>query len=55
MSSADWVIFLTLSMSVISFILYVLQSMGRFSSKPVEPARQSSRRRAGSARRPCPK
>ncbi|MBG0792243.1 hypothetical protein IYY11_01985 [Methylocystis sp. H62] len=39
MNSADWVIFLMLSMSVTCFLLYVLQSMGCFSPKPVEPAK----------------
>jgi hypothetical protein len=39
MSGADWVIFLTLVMSVVCFVLYVVQSLGLFSPKPVEPAK----------------
>lgn len=39
MSDADWVILLTQLMSVVCFILYVVQSLGLFSPKPVAPAK----------------
>lgn len=39
MSGADWVILLTLVMSAVCFILYVVQSIGLFSPKPVAPAK----------------
>jgi len=39
MSGADWVILLTLLMSVVCFGLFVVQSLGLFPQKPVEPAK----------------
>lgn len=39
MDGAAWIILITLGMSVICFILYVVQSFGLFSPKPVAPAK----------------
>lgn len=49
MDGVDSIIVITLGMSVICFILYVLQSSGRFSPKPVAPAKAMAERARGLA------